>query len=304
MSAWTQPKGRIYNQLYYSYHESNNKFTTIERNEDGSFASSNSDVDKIEIDKFSANTITYHGEFGVTDSLTVFTSIPWVDTKYDELIKFSGKDGPDGIGDIDIGLRYNLINNLLNSNILVSFQGSIKIPEAYDYKHPLTQVSLGDGQYDASLHVLFGKEWDKGNVLFNAGYTFRFENEEYDLLNFKPSDQMRAFLGGAYYMTPKLHVQGNINWIKSAGNASVSADLIRTNYVYGGSVKEGDSVLIKDTLGLEQDILNLGIALAYHFTQQIEVFARYNTDIEGFDNFGTKNAAQVSIYSLALILIF
>jgi len=304
MSAWTQPKGRIYNQLYYSHHESDNKFTTIKRDASGHFVSSNSDVDKVEIDKFTADTITYHGEFGITNSLTVFTSIPWIDTEYGEVVKFSGEDGPSGVGDIDIGLRYNLINNFLNSGILMSLQGSVKIPEAYDYNHPLTEVSLGDGQYDASLEVLLGKEWDKGNVIFNAGYTYRFENDEYDPLDFKPSDHIKAFLGGTYYVTPELHLQGNINWIKSVGNASVSDELVLTNLAYGGTVREGESVLIKDTLGLEQDILNLGIALTYNFTPQIETVARYNTDIKGLKNFGTKNAAHVSTYTLALVLMF
>jgi hypothetical protein len=304
MSAWTQPKGRIYNQLYYSYHESTNKFTTIERDESGYFVSANGDVDKVETDRFTANTITYHGEFGITDSLTVFASIPWIDTKYDVVIKYSGEDGPSGIGDIDLGLRYNLNNNFLNSDILMSVQGSVKIPEAYNYGHPLTEVSIGDGQYDAAVDVLLGKEWNKGYFILNAGYTFRFENDEYGSLNFKPSDQIRVITGGAYFITPKLHLKGTIDWTKSVRNATVSNDLIKESLGFGGTFWEGDSVLIKDTLGLEQDVLNLGIALAYNFTQQLEAILRYNTDIEGFDNFGTRNAAQVSTYGLGLVLMF
>lgn len=304
MSAWTLPKGRIYNQLYYSYHVSDHKFTTIKTNANGVFISADNDVDKVEIDKFTANTITYHGEFGITDSLTVFTSIPWIDTKYDISIELSGEDGPSGIGDIDVGLRYNLINNLLNSHVLMSVQGSVKIPEAYNYKYPLTNMSIGDGQYDASLDVLMGKEWDKGYFMLNAGYTFRFENEEHDPFNFKPSDQIRVLMGGAYFITSKLHLKGTIDWTKSIGNASVSQEYIIDNYKFGGLLRSQDNVLIKDTLGLEQDILNLGIALAYSFTQKLETIFRYNIDIEGFDNFGTKNAAQVSTYSLAVVLMF
>lgn len=304
MSAWTQPKGRIYNQIYYSYHESGNKFTTIERDAFGSFVRANGDVDKVEIDKFTASAITYHGEFGVTDSLTVFASIPWIDTKYDAVIKYSGGDGPSGIGDIDLGLRYNLNSSLLNSDILMSVQGSVKIPEAYDSYHPLTEVSLGDGQYDAAVDVLLGKEWDKGYFILNAGYTFRFENDEHAPLSFKPSDQVQVLMGGAYFINPKLQLKGAIDWTKSVRNAKVSDDLILENYAFGGTVREGDKVLIKDTLGLEQDILNLGVALIYNISQQIQALLSYNTDIEGFGNFGTKNAAQVSTYSLALGIMF
>ncbi len=311
MSAWTQPKGRIYNQLYYSYHESKNKFTTIQRESNGFFVSSKGeenvdtgDVEKVETDKFTANTVTYHGEYGITDNITVFTNISWIDTRYEEVIKYSDDDGPSGIGDINLGLRYNLIKNLINSDALMSFQGSVKIPEAYDYEHPLTQVSLGDGQYDVSLDVLLGKEWDKGYVMLNAGYTYRFENEDYDPLNFKPSDQIKVLIGGAYSIIPKLYLKGTIDWRKSVGNATVSDEMIIYNMAYGGSMREGDKVLIKDTLGLEQDILNLGIGLAYNINQRVHALLQYNTDIEGTDNFGTKNAAQLTTYSLALVLTF
>jgi hypothetical protein len=304
MSAWTQPKGRIYNQLYYSYHESKNKFTTIERDADGSFISANGDVKKVETDKFSANTVTYHGEYGITDNITVFTNIPWIDTRYDVTIKYSDEEGPSGIGDIDVGLRYNLIKNLINSGALMSIQGSVKIPEAYDYKHPLTEVSLGDGQYDMSLGVLLGKEWDKGYVMLNTGYTYRFENKKYDPLNFKPSDQIRVLAGGAYFIIPKLYLKGTIDWRKSVENASVSDEMIIENMILGASVREGDKVLIKDTLGLEQDILNLGVALGYNINQRVQAILQYNTDIEGTDNFGTRNAAQLTTYSLALVLMF
>ncbi|MBI5307084.1 MAG: hypothetical protein HZB37_01780 [Planctomycetes bacterium] len=80
--------------------------------------------------------------------------------------------------------------------------------------------------------------------------------------------------------------------------------MIISNMVYGGSLREGDTVLIKDTLGLEQDILNLGIGLAYNINQRIQAILQYNTDIEGIDNFGTRNAAQLTTYSLALVLMF
>ena len=305
MSAWTQPKGHIYNQLYYGYHESTNKFTTIRRNSSGTVISTNSNVHKVNTDGFSANTVTYHAEFGITNSLTFFATIPWIDTTYDVIIKYSGQDGPDGIGDIYLGLRYKLLNDLLDSGTLVSVQGSIKIPEAYDYGDPVTETSLGDGQYDTSMDVLMGKEWDKGYLMFNAGYTFRFENNENSPYDFRPSDQVRALLGGAYLITSDLTLTGTLDWTKSIGNASVSDDLIIYNMVAGsGMAWEQDHTLIKDTLGLEQDILNLGIALAYNISDEIEAILRYNTDIRGTDGFGTKNAGQVSTYTLALVSIF
>lgn len=303
MSAWTQPKGQFYNQLIYSYHESDHKFTSIETDADSVILDVNSDVMRIEIPNFTANSITYYGEYGITDLLTVFTSIPWIDTRYDEVIKYSGEDGPDDIGDIHVGLRYNLLKNIKDSNIDMSIQGDVKIPEAYEYNNPLTHVNIGDGQYDTTLAFLFGKTFSRGHLWANIGYKFRFENDEYDPMTFDPSDQINVSLGGGYDVTSKLTIRGIVDWTKSVRNASVSNALVRESYFYGGILAFGDTMLIKDTLGLQQDILNLGISLDYDITDQIRAILSYNTDIKGLNDFGTKNASQVNTYSLAVVLM-
>jgi hypothetical protein len=304
LSAWTQPKGRFYNQLTYSYHVSDHKFTTIRTDKNGIFVGTSDDAVRVETAKFTAHSITYHGEYGITDMLTVFARIPWIKTRYDEIIKFSGEEGPSGIGDIDFGLRYNLSKNLLGTGVLMSSQGAVKIHEAYEYKHPLIEVSLGDGQYDVTLALLFGKDWAKGYALLNAGYKYRFENNEFDPLSFKPSDEIRVLIGGGYFLTSKLLLRGSIDWTKSVGNASVSNELILENFKFGGTFREQDHVLIKDTLGLEQDILNLGIALSYNITQQFQTVLFYNIDVEGIGVFRTRDAGQVATYSLAMVYMF
>ena len=239
-SAWTQPKGRFYHQLYYSYHVSDHKFTTLETAT--RVVSTDGDVEKVETGKFTAHSITYHGELGIIDSLTIFGRVPWIDTEYDEVARFSDDKGPSGIGDIDIGLRYNLFKNLLDTGVLMSIQGEVKIPEAYDYGNPITTISLGDGQYDATFGFLFGKAWPKGHVLLNTGYTYRFENNEFDPLNFKPSDEMGVLLSGGYFILSKLLLRGSLDWRKSVGNASVSNELVsfalccnNRNHIEGGT---------------------------------------------------------------------
>jgi hypothetical protein len=303
MSAWTQPKGQFYNHLTYSYQSSDHKFTTIATDEEGIILDVNSDVMRVETSDFNAQIATYHGEYGVTDSLTVYATVPWVNTEYEDIIRFSDGDGPEDVGDIHIGLRYNLFKNIKDSKVDMSVQGDVKIPEAYEYSNPLTYVNIGDGQYDTTVTLLFGRIFNKGYSWANIGYRFRFENDKLDPLAFEPSDQLKVSFGGGYDITSKLTIRGLIDWTKSMRNASVSDELIKENWKFGGIGGYGDTILIQDTLGLQQDILNLGIAVDFDITDQIRAILSYNSDIEGFNNFGTKNAAQVTTYSLAIVLM-
>jgi len=295
-SAWVQQKGSLYNQITYSYHSSDQNFTTLGFDAMGEVISLDSDNNKVPAPDFTAHTITYHGEFGITDRVTAFIKIPWIKTNY-ELVQ---TDGPDGIGDIDIGIKYLITENLLGKGIISSVQGLLKIPKAYDYNNPVTSVSLGEGQYDMKFDILFGKDWSRSYAILHAGFKYRFENNEFDPVTFKPSDEIRILVGGGFDINSKLTIRGSFDWTKSVENAEVSDALIVSNFSTGGQAWHGDTVLIKDTLGIEQNILNLGIALECNLSNHIEATIAFNKDIKGFDFIGTKNAADVSTFSLAL----
>jgi len=312
-SAWTQPKGHAYNQLTYAYYHSDHRFSTLEKNkdsvEDGFVTGNGDDVKRYKSADFIAHSITYYGEYGIIDKLTVFTAIPWKKTRSEDTMKeeFADHDGPYGIGDIGLGLRYKLFDNLFGTGVLMSAQGEVKIPEAYDYENPLTHLSLGDGQYDTTLAILFGKAiGGKGYAVLNVGYKYRFENNEFN--SFKPSDQIKVFLTGGYTILPKLSLRGSIDWAKSIGNASVSNAILHEYGDLGNDIDRfGDHVLIKDALNLEPDVLNLGVSLAYSFdikARHFQAVASYNIDVEGIEGFGTKDSGQGEQFSVALVYIF
>ncbi len=314
-AAWTQAKGHAYNQLTFSYYVSKNKFTTVKRRGDSRInlnphgKAPSGDVVKISQPKFTNTKLTYYGEYGATDDLTVFIAVPYVWTRSDDNIRFAGNGGATGVGDIDAGLRYKLSNNLFGTGILMSAQTTLKIPEAYDYDNPLEFLSLGDGQYDWTLAILFGKGIGKGYIVANAGYKIRFENADLvfdnkDLHSYKPSDQIKVRLDGGYAIAPKLSLRASIDWTKAVGNASVSDELIAANTFYGGLDVDQENAIIKDTLGLEPEVLNLGVGLAYDFAPKMSVVASYNIDVEGFWIFESANAGQGETYSLALVYMF
>ncbi len=282
-SAWTQAKGHSYNQLTFSYYVTDHKFTSIETEHD-QIVDVNSDVTRVEQAKFVSQKVTYYGEYGITDKLTIFTGIPYDWQTSDDTIKYAGESGPSGVGDINLGLRHSLVGNLFNTGMLMSIQGEVKIPEAYDYGYPLEFLSLGDGQYDATIALLFGKGFNKGYGWANIGYKFRFENDEFDPYTFDPSDQLKISFGGGYPVTSWLAIRGIVAWTNSVGNASVSDDMLRDYFInYGGLAKYGDTVLIKDSLTLEADILSAGIDLAFTLASNIQTVISYNKDLYGKD---------------------
>jgi hypothetical protein len=305
-SAWTQPKGHSYNQVTLSYYKTTKKFTTLERNEDDEIVNTHADVFRNEEEEFTSTKITYYGEYGIIDTLTIFGSIPYDWQRSNDTKRYGDEAGPSGIGDINLGLRQSLMDNILGSGVLMSAQAEIKIPEAYDYEHPLTHLSLGDGQYDATLALLFGKGFSNGYAWLNAGYKFRFENEQQEPYTFKPSDQVKVSFGGGYSLTPKLSIRALIEWTKSVGNAKVSNELIDENSRVIGAQSKGarnvvEAELIKDTLALEPNALSAGIDLAYNITSNIQTVISYTRDLDGFGPFKTENYSLGETFSFAFV---
>jgi hypothetical protein len=300
-SAWTQPKGHSYNQLTFSHYRTIQKFNTLDIDSAGEVVGLNTKVHRTDTEEFTSTKITYYGEYGITDILTVFASGGWDWQRSNDTLRYAGERGPSGVGDINLGLRHSLVNNLFGTGILMSVQGEVKIPEAYDYSDPTTHLSLGDGQYDATLSLLFGRGLGKGYAWLNASYKYRFENDQLEPLTFKPSDQFKVGFGGGYAVTSWLSIRGLVEWTRSVGNAKVSEELRIKNYSTGGFPWHGDVVIIKDSLGLEPNILSAGIDLAFNVTPKIQTVLSYNRDLAGAGEFKTEDFSLGETFSFALV---
>jgi hypothetical protein len=306
LAAWTQAKGHAYNQLTFSYYKSKAKFDTVPPSTAVDPNQNHSGVpQKIKQPKFIDYKLTYYGEYGITNDLTVFTSIPYVWIESEDVMKVEDKDGPSGVGDINFGLRHKLSNNLLGSGMLMSAQGQVKIPEAYqlnyDLENPINFQNVGDGQYDLTLALMFGKGFNKGYMVINAGYKFRYEETEFD---FKPSDQITLRIDGGYSIHPKLSLRGNFEWTKSIGNASVSNDTLN-DYQKAFGLRDKETV-IKDALGLEPDSVKAGVALAYSFTSKTQTVLSYDTVLRGWgtDYFRTRDSGVGRTFAIAMVYMF
>ncbi|MBI4654238.1 MAG: hypothetical protein HY752_04510 [Nitrospirae bacterium] len=302
--GWTQPKGGMYNQVSYSYYITKKKFTTIKFDANKAVSGWGGGIAKSESSKFTARDATYYGEYGVTNKITVFTSIPfWKETMSKDIIRYAGERGPSGIGDVNLGIKHKLSDNFLKGPL--SFQATVKIPEGYKYGDPLKALSLGDGQYDLTLELFWGRApvlAGKGYAWLLPGYKFRFENDKF--YSFKPSDQIKLAAGGGYPISSKAVIRWLIDWTKSVGNAEVSRELIIENYKYAGKAEQGDHVLIRDTLGLEFDALSAGLSFVYKVSQKSDLVISYNETLEGMGIFETKDAALGKTWSVALTYSF
>lgn len=194
--AWTGPKGASYNKFGFNYFSSDKVF----------------DGDNNSVDAGSTFTdlnFTYYGEYGIEDYLSVFGSIPFKSVESDPDVGPSVDNS--GIGDIDVGLRYNVYNDKKWG--LISIQGLVKIPEAYDEKDELT---LGNGQYDVEGRILYGKSLYPQPVYFGLEVGYRYRADE-------PSDEFKYLIEVGYTATDKLSLRAKLDGTTSAKNADKGA---------------------------------------------------------------------------------
>jgi hypothetical protein len=309
-AAWTQAKGHSYNSLGLSYYKTTAKFTTVHSDSGGVVTTTSGETYNDQAEEFTSTKLGYYGEYGITDTLTGIASLwwDWQHSNDTSDIKHANEDGPSGIGDITLGLRYNLSQNLLGSGALMSVQAEVKIPEAYDYGHPLFELSQGDGQYDTTLLLQFGRGLGKGYAVFNIGYKYRFENDEFDPETFKPSDEFKMTLSGGYAITSWLSLTGSLDWKDSVGNAEVSNEMYDRYLTTGQDEGEnGPSImrnkLIRDTLAIEQDALTGSLGLQFNLTPKVQTILSYTRVLSGGGYFKTSNNALGETVALNLVYL-
>ncbi len=298
-AAWTQAKGHAYNQLTISHYTSNSKYSTFD--EEGLTV----DNHKKDAAKFTSTNLTYYGAYGITDKITLSLTVPYKKIVSEDVegVLNTNEEGPKGIGDIDVGLRYNISQNIF-AGVLMSVDAKVKIPAAYKCESPLQYQSLGDCQYDTQLSLVFGKGFGWGYAILDIGYKYRFESTEFG--THKPADVFKMRIDAGTGLTSKLWLRGSIDWSNHLNNATVSQsfrDYARLN-IQGFDIGTEDNKLIRDTLGSESDALGVGVALAYTINSQFSAVLGFETTIEGFGYFESTNAGIGQTYSLAGVYSF
>lgn len=188
--AWTLKERTAYNKIAANFFTSKETFGTGAEG----------------FEEFTDYTVNYYGEFGITDRLTVIAQVPL-------RLSENTTDGQSvdnfGVGDVDIGVRYNL----LNEKWVLSSQFLYKAPFLYDEDDDLP---LGNGQSDFEFRLQLGRSlYPYGYVGFEAGYRFRSE---------EPSDEFRYLAEYGFDLNDKVYLRTKLDVIKAIDSTNVELD--------------------------------------------------------------------------------
>ncbi|MBU0994887.1 MAG: hypothetical protein KJ737_20540 [Proteobacteria bacterium] len=249
--AWPQEKGKSYHRLAGNYYFSDKDFN--------SGGDSQSVKDNGEFTEYSLN---YYGEYGILDTLTLFGSLYYKDIERDDdYMNYK----TNGVGDVDLGLRFQLYSGKPG---VFSLQGLIKIPAFYDDND---EMPLGNGQYDYELRLMYGRSlWPviPGYMNIEAGYRIRDED---------PSDEFRYLVEIGSDLGKKCYARAKLDALVSMENADNQTD------EFGNP-----------TSTLEYDLAKLDMTLGFKITPALGLELGYTPALWG------KNTAKGTTWTFAV----
>lgn len=239
--AWTAPQGDTYLKGALNYFETSNRF-----GDEGTF------------ENFRNSNFNVYGEYGILDNLTFFASGSLTDlSNTADGVETSGF----GVGDVDVGLRYRLIDG----PVIVSVQGLFKAPYLYDED---AELPLGNGQEDFEGRLLFGKSFGAfGYGGAEVGYRVRTD---------APVDEFRFLVEYGFDVNEQVYLRTKLDGI----HAAQSSDLVNTNDPVvdigaGDNPFGGGNQLITNVqtlnpqLPLEFDLGRIEYTAGYKFTDRL-----------------------------------
>ena len=228
--AWTAQKGAIYSKSAVNY------FATTERFGDQLPG----------FERFRDINFTYYTEIGLRDDLTFFGAAAIKDLR-------NTSDGVTtdnfGIGDVDLGLRYNFFT----APFVFSVQGLFKAPFLYNED---ADLPLGNGQIDVEGRALIGKSLGRlGYFGLEAGYRFRAD---------APVDEFRYLVEYGFDVTDDLYLRtkldgtlglADIDDVNNASNVAnpslpLAFDLGKLEYTAGYKLTKTWSVEVTGTTNI------------------------------------------------------
>jgi len=246
--AWTAKQGDQYLKGAVNYFETSNRFGP----EDG-------------FENFRNINFNVYWEYGIQDDLTFFStgSLTNLENQADGV-----ETSQTGIGDIELGLRYRLIDG----PVIVSVQGLFKAPYLYDDD---ADLPLGNGQEDFEGKILFGKSFGKyGYGGLEAGYRFRTDD---------PVDEFRFLVEYGFDVNEQLYLRTKLDNIIAAQSSDVDDDIALS-----------PELALNPQLPLEFDLGRLEYTAGYKFTDTLAGEITGTTAVYG-DNTLSGTNIQVAL---------
>lgn len=261
--AWTMKEGGMYNRFAFNYYYADNLF-----NKSG-------DSNPMPMrGRFYDRNINWYEEYGISDRLTFISSVyyKWLNAN-DMYVKSESE----GIGDLDLGLKYKLYDG----PVVISLQGLVKYGQLYGVEDP----QIGNHQNDYELRLLLGRSLWPLPAYCGAEVAYRLRDNG-------PSDEFRYLLEVGGNFTKKFSARLKLDGIHAIGNADSRSfhepmptfgnlaltDLLLkpVNGVSSSVGSQGVSfanlqALSNPTLATEYDLIKLDMTLAYQLTEKMGV---------------------------------
>jgi hypothetical protein len=194
--AWTAKKGTMYNKIAGNFFISTEDFDS-----DGNRVSSPS--------QFTDTNITYYAEYGITDKITMFGSLPYKKVEQNPDNSALPSESTTDFGDVEVGTRYNFSDTKKG---VISGQALVSIPGLYDSD---ALVPVGNGDYQVEFRFLYGKSLWPRPMYYGLEFGYRFREGD-------PSDEWK-FLGEyGYSPTDKWALRTKLDVTISAKNGATT----------------------------------------------------------------------------------
>ncbi|MFQ5790481.1 MAG: transporter [Acidobacteriota bacterium] len=212
--AWTRPRRRTWVKTSFMFQETEERYF-LDGNRIPYF--------------FEGHNRTAAGFFdisrGLTDRLEVRLQLPFWTITFNDL---ADNRTSTGIGDIRVGVRYNLAQ----APLVATIGSTVKFPTG-EFINDAETIPVGEGQYDVEVTAELGRSlWPRpGYVTGLMGYRFRTQNGETGI-DF--GDELIWSVEGGYHIAPRLMVKGLLRGLHGFDSTSfgLNIDSLRREIVY------------------------------------------------------------------------
>ncbi len=202
--AWTKGKGENFLKLDFSNISSKKYF--------------DKDGKAIDVNPLSYSTLSFYGEYGITDKITIVGYLPYVNNNFTETKQKNG-----GIGDIDLALRFALPID----KVAVAVNVLMGLPTGNG--NAALDLHTGDGEFNQMVKIGAGSGGEKWWVQTAIGYNNRTKGF---------SDEYRYDLEFGYkFLNQRLLTMLKLNGVESLKNGTKkesSTGLFSNNVAYSG----------------------------------------------------------------------
>ena len=249
-AQWTQKTGNGYYKLSAWYLEADSHYTDTGETDPNTTRG-----------QFSVN---FYGEYGLSDKIDIITYIPFFSRTFENDVisgttgqKLSEGEALNGIGDIDLGIKYGILQG---ESYAWSASLILGLPTGESAGGSNGSFQTGDGEFNQLIRTALGLSFSLGNLPAYAKTYVGFNNRTNNF-----SDEFRTGLEvGANTFNKKLWIIGKTDVLKSFKNGSLSAQNSQGS-IFANNI----------------EFVSLSIETAYYITEKLGVSLSYSNAVSG-----------------------